>query len=52
MLNGEVDVPIIPHASDTTIVLLPPSTNKLITVSQVSNDNEDAVPVVSVLSHI
>jgi len=47
MVNGEVDVPIIPNESDITIVLLPPSTvNKLITVSQVSDDNVDTVPVV------
>ena len=36
----------LPNESDITIVLLPPSTmNKLFTVSQVSDDNVDTVPV-------
>lgn len=48
MIQGEVNVPIVPHASNALIVLLPPSTmNTLLTVSRVSNDNDDAVPVVS-----
>ena len=48
MIQGEVDVPIVPHASNALVVSLPSSTtNRLLTVSQVSNDNGDAVPVVS-----
>lgn len=47
VINGVVGVPIVPHASDTMTVTLPPSeANKLITMSQVSADNDDEVPVV------
>jgi len=39
-------VPIVPHSSNTLTVALPSSeANKLFTISQVSEDNDDAVPV-------
>ena len=46
-ITGQIGVPIVPHSSSTITVILPPSqANKLITMSRVSDDNEDAVPVV------
>ena len=45
---GVVGVPIIPRINAHVTVQLPPSMpNQLITMSQVSSDNEDEVPVVS-----
>ena len=46
IINGEIDVPIFPDSSKTLTVALPPSDlGFLITMSQVSADNDDAVPV-------
>lgn len=43
---GEINVPIFPDASKETLVSLPQSDkNKLITISRVSDDNDDLVPV-------
>ena len=45
---GVIGVPIIPRTNAHVTVQLPPSmSNQLITMSQVSSDNEDEVPVVS-----
>ena len=45
---GAINVPIIPRTSAHVTVKLPPSmSNQLITMSQVSSDNDDEVPVVS-----
>lgn len=45
---GVIGVPIIPRTNAYVTVQLPPSMpNQLITMSQVSSDNEDEVPVVS-----
>jgi hypothetical protein len=45
---GVISVPIIPRTSAHVTVQMPPSMpNQLITMSQVSSDNEDEVPVVS-----
>ena len=45
---GAINVPIIPRASAHVTVKLPPSmSNQLITMTQVSSDNDDEVPVVS-----
>ena len=50
---GVIGVPIIPRTNAHVTVQLPPSMpNQLITMSQVSSDNEDEVPVVSdMVSH-
>lgn len=46
VINGQIDVPIDPDPSDTLVVSLPQSSaGKLITMSRVSSDNADAVPV-------
>ena len=45
---GAINVPIIPRTNAHVTVKLPPSmSNQLITMSQVSSDNDDEVPVVS-----
>lgn len=45
---GVIGVPIIPRTNAHVNVQLPPSMpNQLITMSQVSSDNDDEVPVVS-----
>jgi hypothetical protein len=48
LVIGVVGVPIVPRINAHVTVQLPPSmSNQLITMSQVSSDNEDEVPVVS-----
>jgi hypothetical protein len=44
---GMIGVPIIPNSGSAMTVQLPPSAgNQLITMSLVSEDNDDEVPVV------
>ena len=47
-IDGAINVPIFPEIGKNISVRLPPSkANQLITMSQVSSDNDDEVPVVS-----